>query len=190
MKRGIILITIAVMLAGSPAFAQHGWRAPMAAGHGCGIAGPGCCMMGKDFIRPGMLLRWADKIGLDQNQKDKLDKLSQEHGLACIEKKAELEKAQLKLKHLRMNDGLESEILASIDRIGLLKTEMQKMKYLHRKAVKSIVTKEQLDKIKELRKECKRADRPFGRGHGNRRDDDPGQKQGKGRRPHGGRFGW
>jgi Spy/CpxP family protein refolding chaperone len=182
MKRSALIVAVAVLLTASLAYAGPGRHGQMGPGKGEGMMGPGMGMDG-DFVRPGMILRWADEIGLDDNQKAKLDKLAQEHGTARIEKKAELEKAQLKLRHMRMNDAPENEVLAMMDMIGALKTEIRKMGYSHRQALKKVLTDEQLGKIKELRGEWRKSNRPFGgEGSGSGKDFGPGQGRGDGPR--------
>jgi Spy/CpxP family protein refolding chaperone len=168
MKRTIIFLTVAIMLAGVAAYAQyHPSRAPRADCFGQG-------MRHGDFIKPGMLLRLADKIGLDEKQKAQIDKLAQERGLARIDKQAELEKAQLKLRHMKLNDAPEADVLKMMDNIGQLKTELHKSAYKFRQTVKSILTEDQLDKIKELRMEHHRGNFPGRPGYG------PGQGKGHG----------
>lgn len=173
MKRTALIVAVAVLLTASLAYAGHGRHGRMGFGQG----------MDGDFVRPGMILRWADEIGLDDNQKTKIDKLAQEHGTARIEKEAELEKTQLTLRHLRMNDAQDSEVLAMMDMIGAMKTEMRKMAYTHRQAVMKLLTDDQLDKLKELRGEWRKTHWPFGG-----QDFEPGQ--GRGDSPRGMRDCW
>nr|MBN2278362.1 hypothetical protein [candidate division Zixibacteria bacterium] len=180
MKRTLIFLAAAVLMLTSAAFAQPGGRGPMAPGQGQGqgygmkdgMRG-GMGMMNDGFGGPGMLLRVADEIGLDDQQKTQIDKLAQENGLARIEKQAELEKAELKMRHLRVNNGSDTEILALMDKIGQLKTDLQKMRYQHHQAVKMVLTEAQLEKLKEMRKE-------FRRDGWNRDDDDRGRRTGRG----------
>jgi Spy/CpxP family protein refolding chaperone len=173
MKRSALIVAVAILLTASLAYAGHGRHGRTGFGQG----------MDGDFVGPGMALRWADEIGLDDNQKAQLDKLAQEHGTARIEKEAELEKAQLKLRHMRMNDAPDSEVLAMMDMIGAMKTEMRKMAYTHRQAVREVLTAEQLDKIRELRGEWRKSHRQSrGEGFGPGKDFGPGQGRGDGPR--------
>jgi Spy/CpxP family protein refolding chaperone len=156
MKRTMILISALVLLATPLTFANPNGCGP-GMGMGMGKAmcmGPCPDMGGKgdccDGIQPGMLLRMADEIGLDANQKAQLEKMTQEFGLTRIDKQAELEKAELRLRHLMMNDGPEKDILAAMDKAGLLRTEMQKMRFQHMRQVKAVLTADQLKKVKEL----------------------------------------
>lgn len=178
MKRSIALLAIIMLLAVSSTLANRG-------PYGQRPGGPMHCMKGDDFIGPGMLLRSADEIGLDEKQQAKISGLMEEFGLARIELKAELEKAELKLRHLKMNDGPEKDIFDSMDKVGALKTEMQKMRYRHRKTIKSVLTQEQLDKLKELRHKYGRGDGPGCHGRGAGPGGDSGPKHGGGPGPQG-----
>jgi len=154
MKRRAIIVTVILLLAAATVYAQH---APRSQRGSC--PGPGMNMdfgrqgMNGDFIRPGMLLKMADEIGLDANQKAQIDKLAQDNGLERIEQKAELEKAQLQLRHMQANDAPEAQVLKAMDDIGRIKTEMRKSAYTFRRNIKSILSEDQLNKIKELRKD-------------------------------------
>jgi len=181
MKRTIITLAIAILIISPAAFAQmghHGKMAPGADGPGCGMMGGrmGGGMHG-DMARPGMILRMADEIGLDTDQKARIEKMAQENGLARIDKQAELEKAQLKLRHLQMSDGPEAEVLTQMDKVGQLKTDLRKMAYKHHNAVKKVLTAEQLDKIKEMKKEFRGRGMRQGKGMGMNND---GPRQGRG----------
>jgi len=173
MKYATILTAVLVLIAGT-LYADHGRRAPMGPGHGQRLE-----MMNDDVVRPGMLLRWAEEIGLDDNQKATIDKLTQEFKLALIDKEAEMEKARVQMRHLRVNDASESEVLAMIDRIGALETELHKMRYRHHQAIRKILTAEQIDKLKELRRDRWGDDRP-GQGDRSGRGDRPGKRDGRG----------
>ncbi len=156
MKRRAIIVTVILLLAAATVYAQ---RAPWGQRGSC--PGPGMNMdfgrqgMKGDFVRPGMLLKMADEIGLNENQKAQIDKLAQDNGLKRIDQKAELEKAQLQLRHMQANNAPEAEVLKTMDDIGRIKTEMRKSAYTFRRSIKSILSEEQLNKIKELRKEHK-----------------------------------
>jgi Spy/CpxP family protein refolding chaperone len=167
MKRSIIFLVIFVMLGATMAFAGHGQWGQRGAKGPRGDIGPGG--PGGDFPRMGMILWMADEIGLDEKQQAKIGLLMEKNGAVRIDKQAELEKAQLKMKQLRLSEASDNEVLAMMDKIGLLKTELHKMRYLHRQEVKSILSEEQLDKIKELRRDRRgnRFDRGgFGPGSG------------------------
>jgi len=172
MKRSIIFMAILVLLGSTLAYAGHGHRGMKGSRFGDGPGFDG-------FHGFGQLLNMADKIGLDDKQQAKISVLMEKNGTARIDKEAELEKAQLKMKNLRINDAPDSDILAMMDKIGLLKTELQKMRYTHRQEIESILTAEQLDKLEQLRQE--RHQRRFdgkGRGSGMGRGQGMGGGQG------------
>ncbi len=156
MKRTIIFMTIISLLAAGTVLAGRHGRGAM-------VPGPGCGGFGHDGMGPGMLLRWADEIGLDENQKTKIQNMMEEFGMARIDKEAELEKAQLKLKNMMIDEAPESDVLLMIDQVGRLKTDMRRMQYSHRQAVKSVLTEEQQSKLKDLMKENRKQGKGFGK---------------------------
>jgi Spy/CpxP family protein refolding chaperone len=99
------------------------------------------------------LLMMADKIGLTDEQRDQLKSMQTEFQLDRIDRKAELQKATLKLRNLKRDpDASEGDVMGAIDEVSRLKAEMQKAGYKHHKLVKSVLTDEQTEKLKELRK--------------------------------------
>lgn len=179
MKRRALIFTVMLMLVSAAAFAQKG---PGGHGKWCqepgmhrGFGGSG---MDDGIGRPGMILKFADEIGLSDDQKTQLDKMTQDNGLKRIEMKADLEKAQLQLRHLKMSDGSDTQVLMLMDDIGEIKTEMRKSAYSHHQQIKSVLTEEQINKIQELRKEC-RGNRALCHGRGP--DGGQGSMKGQGR---------
>lgn len=156
MKRTIIFITIIALLAAGTALAGRHNRGAMVPGHGCGG-------FGHDDMGPGMLFRWADEIGLDESQKSKIQDMMERFGMERIDKEAELEKAQLKLKNMIIDEAAENDVLLMIDQVGRLKTDLRKMQYSHRQAVRSVLTEEQRAKIKDLMKENRKQGKGFGK---------------------------
>jgi Spy/CpxP family protein refolding chaperone len=179
MKRIITLGSLVVLLAAVPAMAFHGHRAPQPAGPGGGM-GPG---MDGDHIGPRILLHHADEIGLEDAQKKEIMAMMEKFGTARIDKEAELEKAQIRLRHLHMNEASDDEILGVMDTVGRLKLEIKKMAFKHRRAVLAKLTDEQKDKIKELRQDMmkKRHQGCRGDGSGKGLGMGPGQGHGPGR---------
>ncbi len=169
MKRLITLTAIAFLLSAVYVAADPGSRGG-GKGFGHPGGGPGGWFDDDEIGRPGMLLRLADEIGLDENQRAQILKMNEEHAILRIDKEAELEKAQIKLRHLRISDAPEKDVLAVIDKVGALKTEMRKMQYQHRQKLAAVLNAEQLKKLQELKPGMGRGDGP-GR---------PGQRDGKG----------
>ncbi|MCX6826387.1 MAG: hypothetical protein NTV06_03835 [candidate division Zixibacteria bacterium] len=149
MKRNLILISAIILLLAPLAIADSGQCMKMGMGKGMGM-GMGCGMMDDCCMRPGMLLKMADEIGLDANQKTRISKLQDDFAMAQIDRKAELEKAELKLHQLMRNDATDKDVMATMDRVGQLKTEMQKMRFQHMRQIKAILTADQLKKLKEM----------------------------------------
>ena len=102
------------------------------------------------------LMKNAEKLGLTAEQQDKLKAMHFEAKKSKIKLGADIELAELELKHLMMADKpSESEILKAVDNLGALKTKIQKFKIQRRLASEQILNAEQQAKWKELKKECK-----------------------------------
>jgi len=106
-----------------------------------------------DGLGVGMLLKMGDEINLTDKQRENLEKMQVEFQMQRIDHKAEVEKAELRLRTLMHDeDAAEGEVLRGIDEVTRLKAEMQKKRYMHRKQIRQLLTDEQFDKLKELRK--------------------------------------
>jgi Spy/CpxP family protein refolding chaperone len=156
----VVLLLAAGMAVGQGGFGQgkggpgFGWDQPM--GPGGGMHHKGCRMSGLQHEMPGlrMILAAGDEINLTAEQRTKLEKMIMEFQKTRIDRQAELKKARLDLGALmRKDDAVETEVMAAIDKVSSLRTEMQKMRYRHHKQVKTVLTEEQLSKLKDLRKE-------------------------------------
>jgi len=168
MKRLLVFLTAILILTAAFASAQHGHRGQRGDGPAWHKGGHGGGMSQDGMPGVGRLLLMAEEIGLDEAQKTKISGMMEEFGLNRIELKAELEKAQLELKHLRLNEASDAEILTQMDKVGELKTEMRKLRFTQHQAVKDVLTDQQIQKLKELHIE-RRSDRPdhgFGKGQG------------------------
>jgi Spy/CpxP family protein refolding chaperone len=176
MKRAAIFTVILALLVAPASMAFRGHR-DMGGAHRGSAFGPDGDGMN---FQGGMLLRVADKIGLDEGQKEKISSLMQKNGLERIEKRAALDKARLNLRYLRMNNAPENDVLKAMDEVGRLETEMSKMRYRHRQDIRSILSQDQLDKLNELRQQ-----RQGGFMKGNCDGDGPHGRKGdfKGQRP-------
>jgi Spy/CpxP family protein refolding chaperone len=117
-------------------------------------------MKGKQGDGIHRLLGMADKIGLTEAQTDQLKAMAIEFKKSTIDDQAELKKTQLDLHALRADDGKTDDVLSLMDKIGRMKTEMQKNKYLHRQQIQAVLTDDQRDQLKELRQ--KMHNKPFG----------------------------
>ena len=151
MRRTLFITSIIALLMVSSAMAgRHGPRGQK------DFYGQGGQGMGDYFVRPGMILQMADKLELSDSQIAEVKQMMEKNGLDRIERKSELQKAQLELRHLKINDATDGEILSAIERVGELKTEMRKARFQHQSRMKSILTDEQTEKLKELRQEFRR----------------------------------
>jgi len=121
----------------------------------------------------GLLLMVGDKIDLTDQQRDRLKEMQTEFQMSQIDRKAELEKAQVRLRTLRYDqDAAEGDVFRAIDEMSRLRADMQKMRYQHRQQIKAVLTDEQVEKLKELRQARRdgmgqQGQRPMGRRGGN-----------------------
>ncbi len=157
MKRKLFVVLLIVAFSASAAMAGHHGPRGQKGFHGEDGQGMG--------DRPGMILQMADKLELSDSQIAEVKKMMQKNGMDRIERKAELQKSQLELRHLKMNDAADGEILSAIERVGKLKTEMRKSRFEHQSKMKSILTDEQTEKLKELRQEFRQGRGFQGKNH-------------------------
>lgn len=117
--------------------------------------GGSCDMPGHRMKRGGgigALLKNAEKLDLSDSQKDQLENLKFEFQMARIDQEAAIKKSQARLMRLKRDDTApKAEVMEAIDLAAGAKAEMQKMRYSHRLEIKASLTKEQLEKLKELR---------------------------------------
>ena len=149
-------------------------------GRGMGMQGFGCDgmrgMRGKRGFGMrdgdpglGMMLQFKDELELTDAQISQFKKLMNDFALERIDRKAELEKAELKLRMLMNDDdATETKVNMAIDDVARLKAEMQKMRYAHKKQMQTVLTDAQTEKLDQLRQER----RPFFRNQGDSDDDD------------------
>lgn len=161
----LLMLPLAAMAQGGPACDGTG-PGPMGKGMGQGMGhgmgpGMGCRSMKHDGFGMqrggGMaiagLLRNAEEIGLTDQQQADLKKMAETFQMDRIDREAALDKAQVKMRSLMMDDkAAESQVLAQIDQVSKLKADLQKMRYQHRKQVQNLLTDDQQAKLKELRK--------------------------------------
>ncbi len=162
----VILITVALSLLASFAYAQHGFGGR---GHGNGNGPdmgcrPECNMKGMGHLgkqgrgkgdrghREGMILRLADEIGLSESQIDKIKGSITDHQLSMVDAKADAKKAQINVRALMHDDDAsEAMVMGAIDKASMAKANIAKLKYAHRNEIHDILNDEQLDKLKEIR---------------------------------------
>jgi Spy/CpxP family protein refolding chaperone len=127
--------------------------------------GPGVPDFGRGGGRPGMgfapgrnlqrrhraLLmqqRWA-QLGLSDSQRERLRELRDTHERQAIERRAQLQLARLDLRRLMRADHPDPEAVnAQIDRLARLRAEQMKSAYDLRLRAQSVLTDEQLQKLR------------------------------------------
>jgi Spy/CpxP family protein refolding chaperone len=107
------------------------------------------------------LLAVGDEINLSDDQQAKLEQMIVEFRLEGIDLKASIEKAQVELQALKRDDAVESDVMRAIDDVARLKAEMHKMQYRHHQQAKAVLTDDQIDQLKQLRKERFKEGRKF-----------------------------
>jgi len=158
--RKLLSFTLAALLVmSSVALAQPGWGGR---GHGDGPTwnhperprlGQG---MGMRDGMPGvrMILAAADDIKLTDEQKARMEKMLVDFQLAKVDNRANIKKAEIRLRTLKRDKSAnENEVMASIDEVARMKADLHKMRYRHHREIYNLLTDEQIDKLKELRKE-------------------------------------
>ena len=151
MKRLLVVSLVLVFVLSSAALAQPGQGQK------------NCCDKSKHGMKAEghhkgfgikRLLRVADEINLSEDQKDKLKSMAKEFQLQKVDLEADIKKARIVLKDLMHDDDAsEQDVFRAIDRATALKADMKKMKYSHMKSAKNILSDDQKDKLKSLRKE-------------------------------------
>jgi Spy/CpxP family protein refolding chaperone len=184
--RNRIITLMALILMAPLTMAQMGqpgpggeFDCPMGGGRGPGMGQGGAghhgmmnCdgpMQGRRGGGIGRLMMVADEIGLTDEQKDQLLQLRVDFQLAQIDRKAEVKKATVRLRDLKRDDeGSVSAVNGAIDEVASLKAGLHKAMYAHRQEIKEILTDEQIEKVKALRKERfeDRSGKKMGRGQG------------------------
>ena len=127
----------------------------------------------------GGLARFADELGLSDDQMEKLKTLRFETAKKTVAERSEVQIAGIELHELMQKDDFdESAIKKQIEKIGRLKTNMMLTRVDKKLAVKNVLTDEQENMLKELRRESfkrsKRGDRKGRRGFGLQEDESEG----------------
>ena len=177
----LLLSVAAVAQPGNGGICPQGFE-PGTRMHQGGGPGQGMGMgQGQRGDRPGFggLLAMADELELTPEQIERLETMRTQFQLEQVDARADLRKAEIKLKDLMRDDNTsETQVMAAIDEVAGLKADLQKKRYLHGTKAKAVLTTEQQEKAKELRAQ-------FGQRRGWFDDDDTFGKQM--RHPRGGR---
>lgn len=169
MKKGLIAIIALALALPLTASAQGGPRdgsgplctdgprmagqcpvGPIGGGPG-GPGGPGGRMGHRGM--GGNLLFLADELELTEQQRDQMKQMMTDHQMERIDLEANLDKAEVQLRSLMIDEAPQADIDRAIDRVSGYRADTQKMQYRHRLAMKNVLTTDQQAKLKELRKE-------------------------------------
>lgn len=100
---------------------------------------------------PGQRLRGEieDFPELTSDQKDRMADLRAEHKKLMIPKRADLKLLMLDYREMMRADASQSRLENKLDEIGALRTEISKMRLDHRLKMKSVLTDEQIQFLKD-----------------------------------------
>jgi len=119
--------------------ARYGGR-----GHGMGHRGSGRWWKNSELMR---------KIGVSDEQVEKIEKIFQDHRLQLIDLHAALEKQEAILEPLiEAGQPDESQVVAQIDNVAQARANLEKSNTLMLLAIRRVLTVEQWKKLKDLRR--------------------------------------
>lgn len=154
MKKSIILITIIGLLAATGVFAQNAEKNSyrnFGRHHGSAK---------KQIMNKNSNLgnSWNDilekrkDLNLTDQQRDKIKELGFEFKTARVDLRANVEKARIQLNRLKLDESAaEEKVMEAIDNLAKSRAALDKARYSFRKDVRSVLSEEQLQKLKELR---------------------------------------
>lgn len=169
---GLMLLSFVVIA--QPGDCDYGFGKKMhsVGGHGQsghGQMGLGMKGHGMKGDRMGHLLKMAEELDLTDAQIDQIKKIRTDFQLRMVDARAELQKAQIGLNSLKHDaEASQLSVFAAIDNLSEKQAEMNKMQYAHRQEIHAVLTPEQQERAKALKKghgQC-------GMGHGQFDDDD------------------
>lgn len=109
------------------------------------------------FHRGGMGSWWrnpriAEEVGLNDQQKQQLEKISQASRLKMIDLRADLEKQQVILgPMLQTYHPDEGQVLAQVEKVSQARTALQKQRVQTMLATRNVLTEEQWNKLRDSR---------------------------------------
>jgi Spy/CpxP family protein refolding chaperone len=119
-------------------------------GQGMGMFGQG--RRGHGDRGPECILGMVKELELTDQQVAQIKKLRSDFELQQVDRHAEMQKAQIRLRELKNEPkSAESDVLAQIEKVGQLRIQNQKAMYSHHRAMQNVLTEEQRTKLKELR---------------------------------------
>jgi protein CpxP len=130
---------------GAAAIAQDAPPAPPADMHGRHMAG----MHGE--MPPEMWSKVADELGLNQDQKTKLDAIRQQNRINLIDLHASLEKEEATLEPLMKADTPdEGKITSQIDKVAQARAELEKAHARMLLQIRTVLTADQWSKLQAM----------------------------------------
>jgi Spy/CpxP family protein refolding chaperone len=125
-------------------------RGPMGGGPMMWFHGRG---MGQWWRNPDV----AERVGLNDQQKQQLEKISQDSRLKMIDLRANLEKQQVILgPMLQTYHPEEAAVLAQVEKVSQARAAVEKQRVQTMLACRSVLTEEQWNKLKSSRMEVRR----------------------------------
>jgi hypothetical protein len=119
------------------------------------------------------LIRRLKRAEVDEKVIDAVRDACTEHEKNMLDKKAELEKAHLEMRHLaRDKDVSKSALLSQVDAISRIRTDMAKERIEHRFALRDLIGEDLIDDLREQARE--RMKNAQGKRRGPRAMDDEG----------------
>jgi Spy/CpxP family protein refolding chaperone len=99
----------------------------------------------------------AERIGLNDQQKQQLEKISQDSRLKMIDLRANLEKQQVILgPMLQTYHPEEAAVLAQVEKVSQARAAVEKQRVQTMLACRSVLTEEQWNKLRSSRMEVRR----------------------------------
>lgn len=125
----------------------HGFRmGPGEHGRGMGPMGPGMWWKNSELLR---------KVGVSDEQVQKIEKIFRDHRMQLIDLHAALEKQEVLLEPLvGAEQPDESQVIAQIDRVAQARADLEKSNAQMLLAVRRVLTIEQWKKLHDLRNEA------------------------------------
>lgn len=151
---GVISLSLAAILAAGGAASAQG-PGPGMGGPGFGMHRPPMERMlglngGRWWNNPSMI----DRLKLTEDQRKAMDQILLDHRKLLIDKRADVEKAEVDLEPLMQDDQPnESQVLAQIDKLAQARAELEKANARFLLAIRAKLTPDQWKELKAARAE-------------------------------------
>jgi len=139
-------LAMLLMAGGAAAIAQDAPPAPPADMHAHHMAG-----MHGEMPPPEMWSKVADQLGLNQDQRTKLDAIRQQNRINLIDLHASLEKEEATLEPMMQADTPdENKITSQIDRVAQARAELEKAHARMLLQIRTVLTPDQWSKLQAM----------------------------------------